>query len=79
MGFFFSSKCDVSCMSLPLLQVILGTHTVLANGVLKAINGAHTLALAAKHHSTPVVVCAAMFKLTPQVRIAMFNTKMLFV
>uniref|UniRef100_UPI00358F71A9 translation initiation factor eIF2B subunit beta n=1 Tax=Myxine glutinosa TaxID=7769 RepID=UPI00358F71A9 len=47
-------------------KVILGTHTVLANGGLKAINGAHTLALAAKHHSTPVVVCAAMFKLTPQ-------------
>uniref|UniRef100_A0A8C4QUP8 Translation initiation factor eIF2B subunit beta n=1 Tax=Eptatretus burgeri TaxID=7764 RepID=A0A8C4QUP8_EPTBU len=63
---FCQVRCAVSCISLPLLQVILGTHTVLANGGLKAINGAHTLALAAKHHSTPVVVCAAMFKLTPQ-------------
>lgn len=50
------------------LQVIIGTQTVLANGGLRAINGTHTLALAAKHHSTPLIVCAPMFKLSPQVR-----------
>lgn len=49
------------------LQVIIGTQTVLANGGLRAINGTHTLALAAKHHSTPLIVCAPMFKLSPQV------------
>ena len=49
------------------LQVIIGTQTVLANGGLRAVNGTHTLALAAKHHSTPLIVCAPMFKLSPQV------------
>lgn len=48
-------------------QVIIGTQTVLANGGLRAVNGTHTLALAAKHHSTPLIVCSAMFKLSPQV------------
>lgn len=47
-------------------KVIIGTHTVMANGGLKAVNGCHSLALAAKHHSVPLVVCAAMFKLSPQ-------------
>ncbi|KAI3364326.1 hypothetical protein L3Q82_011123, partial [Scortum barcoo] len=47
-------------------KVIIGTQTVLANGGLRAVNGTHTLALAAKHHSTPLIVCAPMFKLSPQ-------------
>ena len=33
---------------------------------LKALNGSHALALAAYHHSVPVIVCAAMFKLSPE-------------
>ncbi|XP_019854521.1 PREDICTED: translation initiation factor eIF-2B subunit beta-like isoform X1 [Amphimedon queenslandica] len=47
-------------------KVIIGTHTVMADGGLKALNGAHALTLAAKHHSVPVIVCAAMFKLSPK-------------
>lgn len=47
-------------------KVIIGTHTVMANGGLKAINGSHAVALAAKHYSVPLIVCAAMFKLSPQ-------------
>lgn len=47
-------------------KVIIGTQTVLANGGLRAINGTHTVALAARHHSTPLIVCAPMFKLSPQ-------------
>ncbi|CAB1339773.1 unnamed protein product [Coregonus sp. 'balchen'] len=47
-------------------KVIIGTQTVLANGGLRAVNGTHTVALAAKHHSTPLIVCAPMFKLSPQ-------------
>ncbi|CAH1244106.1 EIF2B2 [Branchiostoma lanceolatum] len=47
-------------------KVIIGTHTVMANGGLKAINGSHGIALAAKHHSVPVIVCASLFKLSPQ-------------
>lgn len=47
-------------------KVIIGTHSVMANGGLKAPCGAHTLALAAKYHSVPFVVLAPMFKLTPR-------------
>lgn len=52
---------------LPVPKVIIGTKTILANGALRAVTGTHTLALAAKHHSTPLIVCAPMFKLSPQV------------
>lgn len=47
-------------------KVIIGAHAVMADGGLRAVNGTHALALAAKHHSVPLVVCAAMYKLTPQ-------------
>ncbi|XP_046440729.1 translation initiation factor eIF-2B subunit beta-like [Daphnia pulex] len=47
-------------------KVIIGTHSVMANGGLKAVCGTHTLALAAKHYSVPFVVCAPMFKLCPE-------------
>ncbi|XP_029454280.1 translation initiation factor eIF-2B subunit beta [Rhinatrema bivittatum] len=47
-------------------KVIIGTKTILANGALRAVTGTHTLALAAKHHSTPLIVCAPMYKLSPQ-------------
>lgn len=46
-------------------KVIIGTHTVLADGGLKALNGSHAISIAAAHHSVPVIVCAAMFKLSP--------------
>ena len=35
-------------------KVIIGTHTVMANGGLKAISGTHAIALAAKYYSVPV-------------------------
>ena len=35
-------------------KVIIGTHTVLANGGLRAASGSHIMALAAKHYSVPV-------------------------
>ena len=47
-------------------KLIIGTPVVMANGGLKANNGAHAVALAAKHHSVPLIVCAAMYKLSPQ-------------
>lgn len=46
-------------------KVIIGTHTVMANGGLRAVCGAHTVALAAKHYSVPVIVLAPMYKLSP--------------
>ncbi|XP_064486449.1 translation initiation factor eIF2B subunit beta-like [Ornithodoros turicata] len=47
-------------------KVIIGTHSVMANGGLKAQCGVHAVALAAKHYSVPLIVCAPVFKLTPQ-------------
>ena len=47
-------------------KVIIGTQSVTANGGLKAVSGSYGLALAAKHHSVPLIVLAAMFKYTPE-------------
>lgn len=47
-------------------KVIIGTHSVMANGGLKASCGTHAIALAAKHYSVPLIVCASVMKLTPQ-------------
>lgn len=46
-------------------KVIIGTHSVLANGGLRAASGSFSVALAAKHYSVPVVVLVPMFKLSP--------------
>ena len=46
-------------------KVIIGTSAILANGGLKAIAGCRTVALAAKHYSVPLYVCASMIKLSP--------------
>jgi translation initiation factor eIF-2B subunit beta len=46
-------------------KVILGAHAILANGGMFAVTGALLAATAAHAHSTPVVVCAGQFKLTP--------------
>lgn len=46
-------------------KVVVGSHAVLANGALVAVTGTHLLAAAAKHHSTPVLVCTALYKLSP--------------
>ncbi|KAI9664524.1 MAG: GCD complex subunit gcd7 [Bathelium mastoideum] len=46
-------------------KVILGTHSVLANGGLVAAVGALTIASAAKVHKTPVVVLSGVYKLSP--------------
>lgn len=47
-------------------KVIIGTHSVTANGGLKGVSGAYSLALAAKQHAVPLIVLAAMFKYTPE-------------
>ncbi|KAI8983091.1 hypothetical protein BDB01DRAFT_792421 [Pilobolus umbonatus] len=46
-------------------KVVLGAHAVLANGALISVSGSQLLAAAAKHHSTPVLVCTALYKLSP--------------
>lgn len=45
-------------------KVIIGTHTVMANGGLRAISGTHTVAQAAKHYSVPVMVLLPLYKLS---------------
>lgn len=47
-------------------KVILGAHAILANGGVFATAGSSLAATAAHAHSTPVVVCAGQFKLTPK-------------
>ena len=47
-------------------KVIVGTHTVMANGGLRALCSCHSVAVAAKRFSVPVIVLAPMYKLTPQ-------------
>ncbi len=42
------------------------THTYTLCSRLMGLNGSHTLCMAAKHHSVPVIVCSAMFKLCPR-------------
>ncbi|XP_053664414.1 translation initiation factor eIF-2B subunit beta [Anopheles marshallii] len=46
-------------------KIIIGTHSVLANGGLQAVCGTYSLALSAKHFSVPVCVLAPTYKLTP--------------
>ncbi|KAK7099804.1 translation initiation factor eIF2B subunit beta-like [Littorina saxatilis] len=47
-------------------KVIIGTHTILAEGGLKAPCGIFNMALAAKEHKVPVFVCASTYKLSPE-------------
>jgi len=46
-------------------KVILGTHAVMADGGLLAQAGTHVIALAAKTFKIPLIVCAAVYKLSP--------------
>lgn len=46
-------------------KVIMGTHAVLQNGGLLTASGAKQVALAAREHSTPVVIVSGVYKLTP--------------
>jgi translation initiation factor eIF-2B subunit beta len=50
---------------MPRTKVILGAHSVLANGGLFALSGSLSAALAARAHSKPVVVTTGQFKFAP--------------
>lgn len=47
-------------------KVIIGTHTVMADGGLRAVCGTHSVALAAKYYSVPVIVLSGLYKLSSQ-------------
>ncbi|XP_018332495.1 translation initiation factor eIF-2B subunit beta isoform X2 [Agrilus planipennis] len=69
------AKCNIQTTIIPdsavfammsrVNKVIIGTHAVMANGGLQAACGAHTIALAAKHYSVPVMVLVHLYKLSP--------------
>ena len=46
--------------------IIIGTQGIFANGGLKAHVGTLSLALAAKHHNIPLIVCSSLLKLSPE-------------
>jgi len=46
-------------------KVIMGVDSVMANGGLRAVSGSHGAALAARHHSVPVLVLAPLHHLSP--------------
>ena len=47
------------------MQVLMGAHTLLANGGVMAAVGSNLVALAAKRHAVPFVVLAGLHKLSP--------------
>ena len=47
-------------------KVIVGANAVMANGGLIGTAGLHALALAAKHHSVPLVCVTGLYKLCPE-------------
>eukprot|EP00163_Fabomonas_tropica_P030903 TRINITY_DN7173_c0_g1_i1.p1 TRINITY_DN7173_c0_g1~~TRINITY_DN7173_c0_g1_i1.p1 ORF type:complete len:357 (-),score=95.49 TRINITY_DN7173_c0_g1_i1:13-1083(-) len=59
------SDADIFSMMARVNKVIVGTHAVLADGSLIAPTGSHMVALAAKHHAVPFVVCTGLYKLSP--------------
>ena len=46
-------------------KVIIGAHAVQANGGVFSVTGSSLAALAARAHSTPVIVCTGQFKMSP--------------
>ncbi|XP_024081989.1 translation initiation factor eIF-2B subunit beta [Cimex lectularius] len=47
-------------------KVIIGTHTVMADGGLRSSCGTRLVALAATHYSVPVLVLAPLYQLSPK-------------
>jgi len=46
-------------------KVIIGTHSIMANGGLKAVTGTNITAVLAKEHNKHVIVCSSLYKLCP--------------
>lgn len=46
-------------------KILIGTHSLLANGGLTAKSGTYNLALAAKNYNVPLLVCAPTYKFSP--------------
>jgi len=59
------SECQIGTIMPRVTKVIVGTHSIMANGGLKAATGTNILAVLAKEHNKHVVVCSSLFKLSP--------------
>lgn len=46
-------------------KVLLGAHSVLANGGVFTVSGSSSAAIAAKYHATPVVIVSGQYKFAP--------------
>ena len=47
-------------------KVVCGAHAIMANGGVLGAAGLHLVALAARRHAVPFIVCASLIKLTPR-------------
>ena len=54
------------CLIIATTTTITTTTTTTTTIRLKALSGSHAIALAAKYHSVPMIVCSAMYQLSPQ-------------
>ncbi|KAK3773803.1 hypothetical protein RRG08_011011 [Elysia crispata] len=59
------TECQLGTIMPRVNKVIIGTHSFMANGGLKAITGTNILALLAKEHNKDVIVCSNLYKLSP--------------
>ncbi|GFO39087.1 translation initiation factor eif-2b subunit beta [Plakobranchus ocellatus] len=59
------TECQIGTIMPRVNKVIIGTHSFMANGGLKAVTGTNILALLAKEHNKHVIVCSSLYKLSP--------------
>lgn len=59
------TECQIGTIMPRVNKVIIGTHSIMANGGLKAVTGTNILAVLAKEHNKHVIVCSSLYKLSP--------------
>jgi len=59
------TECQIGTIMPRITKVIIGTHSIMANGGLKAVTGTNILAVIAKEHNKHVIVCSSLYKLSP--------------
>ncbi|XP_059146829.1 translation initiation factor eIF-2B subunit beta-like [Physella acuta] len=59
------TECQIGFIMPKVNKVLIGTHSFMANGGLKAVTGANIMAVLAKEHGIPVIVCSSLYKLSP--------------
>jgi len=59
------TECQIGTIMPKVNKVIIGTHSIMANGGLKAATGTNIMAVLAKEHNKHVIVCSSLYKLSP--------------